>query len=257
MATQIAPAARVREAAAMDKQLRAQWAEMRKAEQTLRKATIPFGKLCDKMRAKQAHKYIPKPGSRKGYVSFEEYINSVTGREISRSTLYISIACYKLTEGPNALAPEAVAEMPTANAYELYTRLRPEQRTPDIVEAAKRTPKKDFPAKVQAKLNEHLPAEEQKTIRVDFFRKLHPTVANKLEETIERFMHLPVTRDGDRALTLQEKAIYGICLAAEQFAAEDLREAEETLRIEALEIPDAERATRGESADATKVTAAC
>jgi hypothetical protein len=237
MAPRIASAARLREAAVMDKQLRAQWSEMKKAERTLRKATIPFGKLCDEMRAKQAHKYIAKPGSRKSYVSFEEYIHSVTDGEISKSTLYISIACYKLTEGPNAIPPEVVAEMPTANAYEL-SRLNPVQRTADIVEAAKKTPKRDFPSRVQAKLNEHLRPEEQKTIRVDFFRKLHPTVANKLEETIERFTHLPVTRDGDRALTLQEKAIYGICLAAEQFAAEDLREAEEVLRIEALEIAE-------------------
>jgi hypothetical protein len=213
----------------LDKQLRSQWYEVKKAEGELRKASIPFGKLCCRMRALEAHKYIVKPGSRKGYQSFEEYIGAVTGGAVSKSTLYIAIACYELTEGPFALAAEDVAEMPSANAYELRTRLKPEQRTPDIVDAAKKMSKKDFPARVQAKLNEYLPPERQKIIRIDFFRKLHPTVANKLEDTIDRFTHLPVVRDGDTELTLQEKAIYSICLAAEQFAVEDLKNAEKSL----------------------------
>jgi hypothetical protein len=120
----------------------------------------------------------------------------------------------------------------------LLGRLGPERRTPDIVEAAKNTSKRDFPAKVQAKLNEDLPPEQQKTPRVDFFRKLHPKVASKLEGTIERFTHLPVVRDGDRVLTLQEKAIYAICNAAEQFATEALTAAEEECRRNPIDLPD-------------------
>ena len=222
---------KAKEALSLDKQLRTQWTEIKTAERALRKASIPFGKTCEKMRAMEAHRYIPQPGSRKTYMSFEEYIHGVTGGEVSKSTLYIAIACYKLTEGPNALAAEDVAEMPAANAYELYTKLKPEYRTADIVEAAKKTPKRCFSAKIQAKLNEYLPSEQQRIPRIDFFRRLHHTVANKLEETIERFTHLPVVRDGDPDLTLQEKAIYAICLAAEQFAVEQLAQAEEGVAV--------------------------
>ena len=39
---------------------------------------------------------------------------------------------------------------------------------------------------------------------------LRESVFNKLEETIERFTHLPVVRDGDPELTLHEKVIYAL-----------------------------------------------
>jgi hypothetical protein len=221
MGRRIAPAGLVREAAEIDQQLRSQWSKVKNAMGTARKAMLEFGTLCREMRSKGLHRYVPKPGSRKGYVSFEEYIETLTGGEVTRGKLYVAIALPGLTEGPNALTPDDIAEMPQANGVEL-TRLPNEERTPEMVELAKRTSKRDFPAMVQQKLNEKLPPEQKKTPRVDFFRKLHPTVKNKLEETIERFAQLPVVRDGDRALTLQEKAIFAICNAAEQFASEDL-----------------------------------
>jgi hypothetical protein len=221
MGSKTTPAAPVKEAAVMDQQLRSQWSKVKSGMGTVRKAMLEFGKLCREMRAKELHRYVPKPGSRKGYVSFEEYVETLTGGEFTRSKLYVAIALPGLTEGPNALTPEEIAEMPQANAIEL-TRLPSEERTPEIVELAKRTSKRDFPARVQQKLNEKLPPEQQRTPRVDFFRRLHPRVANRLAETIQRFTLLRVVRDGDRVLTLQEKAIFAICNAAEQFASEEL-----------------------------------
>jgi hypothetical protein len=211
----------VREAAAMDQQLRSQWSKVKNAIGAKRKTILEFGKLCREMRAKELHRYVPNPGSRKAYVSFEEYVATLTGGEVTRGKLYVAIALPGLIEGPNAMTPEDIAEMPQANAIEL-TRLPSEERTRELVELAKRTSKREFPAKVQQKLNEKLPPEQQKTPRVDFFRRLHPTVIRKLEETIERFTHLPAVRDADVALTLQEKAIFAICNAAEQWANEDL-----------------------------------
>jgi hypothetical protein len=232
----IARATVAREMAERDKQLRAQWDETKRARGAARKQMIRFGHLCDEARELELHKYVRKPDSRKGYVSFDEYIHDVTEGQVSKSKLYQSIDLYRLTQGSNALTQEDVAEMPIQNAC-LLRRLGPERRTPDIVEAAKKTSKREFPAKVQAKLNEYLPLEQQKMPRVDFFRKLHPTVAQKLEQTIERFTHLPVVRDGDRGLTLQEKAIYTICNAAEQFASEDLA-AEEHCQQREAEVPE-------------------
>lgn len=209
-----------------DTQLRAQWAETKRAVGAARKAMIRFGHLCDEARVLQLHKHVCKPNSRKGYASFDEYIHDLTEGEVSKTTLYNSITLHKLTQGPNALTEEDVAGMPVQNAC-LLGRLKPQQRTRELVEAAQKTSKREFPAKVQAKLNENLPPEDQRPIRIDFFRKLHPVVAEKLERTIERFTHLPVVRDGDRELTLQDKAIYAICNAAEQFASEDLAAEEE------------------------------
>jgi hypothetical protein len=221
MGSKAAPLALAREAAAKDQQLRSEWLKVKTALGGARKAMLEFGKLCREMRAKELHRYVSKPGSRKRYVSFEEYVETLTGGQVTRGKLYVAIALPGLTEGQNALTLDDIAEMPQANAVEL-TRLPSEERTPELVELAKRTSKRDFPAMVQQKLNKKLPAEHQRTPRVDFSCKLHPTVKNKLEETIERFTQLPVVRDGDRALTLKEKAVFAICNAAEQFASEDL-----------------------------------
>jgi hypothetical protein len=213
------------EALSLDTQFRALWGKLRTAVRHCRKASIPFGKLCKEMQAKQVHRYIPKPGSRKSYISFEEYVFTITEGEVSRGSMYAAISLYDLTTGPNALEGDDLADMPQANACQL-ARLERQHLTPEIVKAAKTTSKREFPAKVQEILNEHLPPEEQRTVRINFFRKLHPRVVSKLEETIERYTLLPVVRDGDKILTLQEKAIFTICLAAEQFAGEDLRVAE-------------------------------
>jgi hypothetical protein len=243
------------EATKLDEQLKAQWAEVTAAIGTVNKASIRFGKLCEEIRAKQLHRFVPKPGSRKSFVSFAEYIFDRTNGEVSKGTVYVAIELYKLTQGPHALTEEDVARMPVHNAC-LLGRLKPGQRTPDIVEAAKKTSKREFPAKVQAKLNEYLPPEQQRMPRVDFFRKLHPTVATKLEETIERFTHLPVVRDGDRGLTLQEKAIYAICNAAEQFASEDLA-AEEPYRPREVEVPEARSGEDRGYTGSTEVVLGC
>jgi hypothetical protein len=237
MGRRTALAALATQAAAMDQQLRSEWLKVKSVLGTARKAMLEFGKLCREMRAKELHRYVTKPASRKGFVSFEEYIESLTDGEITRGKLYVAIALPKLTEGPNAITPDDIVEMPLANAVEL-TRLPSEERTPELVELAKRTSKRDFPAKLQQKLNEKLPPEQQKTPRVDFFCKLHPTVKNKLEETIERFTQLPVVRDGDRALSLKEKAIFAMCNAAEQFASEDLALIDQKMRREAVKTSE-------------------
>jgi hypothetical protein len=156
------------EAAELDEQLKAQWAGVKAAIGAVKKVSIRFGKLCEEIRAKELHKYVRKPGSRKSFVSFAEYICDRTDGEVSKGTIYVAIELYRLTQGPNALTEEDVAGMPVQNAC-LLGRLKPEQRTPDIVEAAKKTSKREFPAKIQAKLNEYLPAEQQRTPRVDFF----------------------------------------------------------------------------------------
>jgi hypothetical protein len=181
--------------------------------------SIPFGKVCTEMRDLELHKYVKKVGSRKGYSAFPDWIQSVTNGKLSKGSLYMAMGLHKLTEGPNAIPAEEVVQMPKENAYRLST-LQPEQRTPDLVDAAKKTPKEKFPKRVQEKLNEgKLPA-DQVPVKSIFHRELDFNICNMLEDAIEEFTLLEVVRDGDRALTLQEKAIAAIVTSARTHCAD-------------------------------------
>lgn len=205
-----------KEAAAFDEQFRAQFAKVKEAEQDLAKANLLFGKLCDQMRSEKLHGQIASPNG-SAYVTFEEYVHGATGGAISSAALYISIACYRLTTGPNALSPQNLAEIPISNAYEL-SKVKPERRGTEILQLAKETSNSEFAAKVRLINGQPL--------RADFVRKLSPEVAKELESTIERFMNLPAIRDGDRTLSLEDKAIHAMCFGAQQFALEDLQAVE-------------------------------
>lgn len=142
------------QAAEFDK--KAQWAAKTTARNSSRKTSISFGKLCDEMRALELHRFVRKPGSRKSFVSFAEYICDLVDGNVSKSTLYVSIELYQLTQGANALKVEDVLDMPVRNAS-ILRKLKPEQRTPEIVALAKITSKRKFPAKVNAILARSYP----------------------------------------------------------------------------------------------------
>lgn len=231
------PAELMEKATGLDREARRLWGEMDKHLTAAEVISIPFGKVCTEMRDMELHKFVRKSGSRKGYPSFPDWIQSITGDKLSKSSLHIAMGLHKLTEGPNAIAAEEVAKMPKANAYRLSA-LEPEQRTPELIEAAKKTTKEDFPKRVQESLNTGKDLKDQTVERLDFFRRLHPDVYNKLEATIERFTHLPIVRDGDDGLTLQEKAILGICFAAERDCHDILGEIERQDEAEKAAAPD-------------------
>jgi hypothetical protein len=103
----------------------------------------------------------------------------------------------------------------------------------------------------QAATNEGQPTEKQVVMRVDFFRKLHPLVCDKLEATIERYTQLKAVRsvdaEGRAGLTLQEKAIVTLCAIAMGYA-----EGEECARQEkALDLgaPEAAETVAAETED--------
>jgi hypothetical protein len=237
----------------LDREARRLWTELDMHVTAAEIITIPFGKVCAEMKELALHKYVRKGNSRKGYPAFPEWVESVTGGKLSSSSLYMAMGLSRLTEGANPISPEEIAQMPKENAYRLSTQLTPEQRTPDMIEKAKKTPKEEFPKRIQEKLNEGKPFDQQVTIRVEFFRRWAPDVVNNLEATIERFTHLPVVRDGTHkdeegrvrmdALTLEEKAVYAICCAAEQEYKEILDELETKASHEEVIIPESQNAT--------------
>jgi hypothetical protein len=228
----------------LDREARRLWTKMDDHITAAEIISIPFGKVCQEMKDSGLHKLVRKGHSRKGYPAFPEWVESVTGGKLSSSSLYMAMGLHRLTEGPNAIPPEEIVQMPKENAYRLSTQLTPEQRTPDMIEKAKKTPKEEFPKRIQEKLNEGRPADQQVTVRVEFFRQWAPDVVNKLEATIERFTHLPIVRDWSHkdaegrvmidALTLQEKAVLAICFAAESDCHELLAQAEAEEREEII-----------------------
>lgn len=234
----------VERAQGLDKEARRLWAEMDGHLTAVEIISIPFGKVCTEMRNLDLHKYVRKGGGRKGYPTFPDWIASVTGNKLSKSSLYMAMGLHKLTEGPNALPPEEVVQMPKDNAYRLST-LEPEQRTPEMVDLAKKSTKEEFPKRFQEKLNEGKPLAEQRVPRVDFFRSWYPDVKQKFEETIERFTRLPIVRDSDGSLTLQEKAVMAICFAAERDC-QDLLSALEAKHREEVVLPDTENLSETE-----------
>jgi hypothetical protein len=110
------------------------------------------------------------PGSKKGYARIEDYIDSVVTGGIAARQVFKLMAIANLLKGPNALSEADVQVIPQENAYFL-TKLNPERRTREVIKRAKATPTKKFQAEIQEEINQDLPPQEGKPIKVDFFRR--------------------------------------------------------------------------------------
>jgi hypothetical protein len=201
----------------LDAKIRAKW-------EIGKQAFLDASIMLKTMWKDQLHRFIPKKGSKKGYESFEEYVDNVTGG-MARGKVYQLLAIAGLLEGPNPLPEHVVRDMPQGNAYEL-TRLEPQERTPDIVEAAVSDPPAELKQKVQAKINMTLPEEERRDARVLFARNWSPIVIDKWQELEDRGVWMEGVRDGDKRLTLQEKFAYALLCFFESANKELLDEAD-------------------------------
>lgn len=213
----IVPAALIREAESVDREIRATWAERSTHEKAVNKIDVKLGRLWRRVEARGLHKYVHKAGSRKGYASLEEYARSITGQK--HTAFFLSKTMASLTEGSNPIPDEQVAAIgPRKSA--ILAKVPEERRTPELVAKAKSQPEPEFTRTAQAAINADMPLERQRVLRIDFFRRLHPTVHDKLEGTIELYTRLKAVRmvDPDSGLTLQEKAILSLCAVAEGWA---------------------------------------
>ena len=139
-ATAVSPDALIEEAKVADGRLVAAW-------QGIKTNVRLFGEACKWIQEKELHKYISKPGTKKGYMTFGEYIASRTGGEASRSTIFNALNIHSLTQGPGALPAAVVDEMPRSNQLRLAKvrkKLGPESLTKDLVDRAKREPVNKF-----------------------------------------------------------------------------------------------------------------
>jgi hypothetical protein len=220
--------ARIEEARQLDKELRLKMG-------TLKKLTLEVGGILKRMREEELHKYIRKPGSRKGYVDFADYASDATG--MSGSSVWMLMKIFGMTQGTKPVSPLDIEKMPIVNAYEL-SRVPTERRTFELIEEAKKNSTNKFKVKIQEIENEFRSPEEQKPVRVDFYRKLHPQTAEMLENTIHDFCLLPAVRDGDLRKTLSEKAIESVCSSALSFAGDEIAAERDRLQREAIEITE-------------------
>jgi hypothetical protein len=196
-----------------------------------------LSKMVWEMHHKQGHRFIPKPGSRKGYTSFREYVASlgISGAKGSRL-----VAIGGLRDGPHALLPEEVERMPESNAFRL-AKIPPEHRTKKVVQAAQETEPKKLPEKLKAL---GVPMTEEP--RGVFVRNWPLLLIERAEEVEREGAYLEGVRDGDRSWSLSQKAM----LAAFTFFLEVHREEIEMAKADAARRVAAEAPDEAESEEA-------
>lgn len=215
-------------AVTLDKELREQWGKMKKLARVV-------GGLFTEIREEELYRLLRRPGCGKRFVSFEDYTSEITGG-LAHSTVWVFMRIHRLTvESLNPVPAEDVDEMPQHNAYAL-SKLRPEQRTPEVVEKAKKTPIRKFQAEIQEIRNKSLPVEKRKPAIVEIYEKWPLEIVEMFEEAVADFSLLPAVRDGDLSVTIRHKAIAAILISARNFAQEEIAEARR--RNQELEIAE-------------------
>lgn len=244
MTKNVAPEALVKEATEALELFRTAWSRTKLS-------FLDFGRACCWIEDKELHKYMPKPGSRKGYMSFDEFVDLETGGDCSRSTIFEAKRAYKLTQGPDPIPIETVAKMPRKNVLRLAKSLQtemPEKTRQKLIESAVSEPVNKFAVTAQKAVNEQLPVEEQKSPLVSFHVLIDPRAAEELKNLIEDFKLTPVVRDGLKELDMTSKAILGICSAARSWTQEILAAAKEKVKRDAPIIDTAPDTAPSENA---------
>jgi hypothetical protein len=195
----------------LDRQIKA---ALKVAERSL----TDLGRLLARMRESRLWEHLPGH-----YRGWEEYARSVMGHK-SHSSLYEIVAADSLTEGANGVPPEVVNRMGVKRAAQ-FARLKPEQRTAEIISAATTQTVAAFKQVVQKKLNEDLPPDERKPMLVLFAINLPAEMVDEYEETLEVMMYVDDVRDGDNTQSMRMKAMGVILFGARQYFAPELAEA--------------------------------
>jgi hypothetical protein len=241
------PAALLRRAEKLDSELRhlaPQWLQADKQRALL---GVKIGKILTAIEAEGLHKLIRKGNSRKGYVSLEEYAKSIFG--VKHSSYFTQKKQGELAN--SGIPDETVADIGPRNSI-ILSKVPPERRTPELIEKATKQTEREFAGTAQAAINEGQPKEKQTVMRVEFFRRWHPEVLRKFEDTVEKYTRLKAVRliDPDDAggLTLQEKALLTMCSIADGWAdGEECARKEEAIDLGGPEA--AEAVAQAEEAD--------
>jgi hypothetical protein len=218
----------------LDVKIRLEW---QASERSLVKVAGSF----TKMRDEKLWLRLVDIGTKKAYKRFEDYVTAVTGNRIARSKLYELLSIWGLTQGADALDPKDVEEMGPKNAAEI-ARLDAKDRTPEVVEKAKKESTRKLKKLVQEKLNEKLAPEERKDPTFMFARNLDEPTIELIEQVEHDLIWCDFVRNGDKSVSQLVKA-WNLVWAGFVISAEgkklmdegrDYREAMEAAKAEAL-----------------------
>jgi hypothetical protein len=185
---------------------------------TLRRDCAELGALLARMR--DLWRYLPG----KKFRSFEEYATAALGESMSHGRAYALISAHMLTEGPYAIPAKEVQLMGIKRAVEV-ARLSPQQRTPEIVQAAVTEPVMAVRNKVQAMLNQELPKDEQKPMLKLLAINLPEEHVTQFEQLMEVGVWMEGIRDGDNTQTMRAKVFHAMLVSFEEYYAPELCEA--------------------------------
>jgi hypothetical protein len=189
----------------------------------LNQSFLDLGKIASNLRQDALWKNITDSNGGRRFRQWTEVLDAVLG-PMSRKRAYDVLSCYELTQGDDPIPPAEVKQMGITRASQL-ARLDPQHRTPELRKAARTQPAAVVRNRVQAKLNENLPPDEQRPATALFAINLSLDIIDELEELLEEMIHLEGIRDGDSAHTMRQKAMGAMVYATRQFFFSELEEA--------------------------------
>jgi len=113
------------------------------------------------------------------------------------------------------------------------SRVEPSQRTPELVRTAVEQSLPVFKRAVQAKLNETLPADEQKPMLKLLAINLPEEYVQEFEELIELLGRTDGARDGDTTQAIRAKAFKLMLIGAAEYWAQEIAAVMRDMKAEA------------------------
>ena len=209
--------------------------EIRREWEVAKGSLIKMVCLLHKLREGRLWMLLTDRQHKRGFKRFDDYMRTVCGK-MSRTKLQDLLAIHGLLMGPTALSAEDVEEMGPSRARQL-ARLKPEDRTADLIDSAKTEPVTAIRQKVQQKMNSGPALKECKEALVPLTRKLLRQTVELIEEVEQDAVYLKSIRGGDTSVNLCNRVWHSVfALFAETHAAE-LAEARHKYRL-AVEAKD-------------------
>lgn len=202
--------------------------EIRSAINTAQRSLIEVGALLARMKERSLWEHLPG-----GYRRWDDYVRDVIG-PMSRSTVYEMLAAHALTLGTNPVPAATVNRIGVKKAAEL-ARLEPHERTPELIEAAVTEPLPSVKKRVQDRINENLPLDQRKEVKIKFVRSFTLPVIREYENFMKIAVNMEGIRDGDFTLTREEKVLLALISHFRANFTVELEEAAQYLETKAAE----------------------
>jgi hypothetical protein len=174
--------------------------EIRREWQKSQTSLLKVSGMLATMRNEKLWIELINPETKDAYKRFSDYVCEVTGNKIAHTKLYELLAIYGLTQGEDALDPKDVDEMGAKNAAEI-ARLDPKDRTPEVVESAKKESTRKLKKLVQEKLNEKLDPEDRKEPTFMLGRNLDEPTIELIEQIEQDGIWIEAVRNGDNSVS--------------------------------------------------------